>query len=354
MKFRMTLISILIITILIPIAGMVIRLSNYSIDDVIDAVNNYKSATDLNGEIWQKQFEQTKNKIETLKEKKTGLEQQLSDIKDQLREVAEENNSKIYTGEPMSDTLAYNFMAESSSETNTEVLKFFVEDPTTFDITFVGKINDLQATLSTIRNKTGAWGVNIGNISIRQNFDAYDMARTYDNETRLDWYDGKVINALGEVIDIEQFMTESSEESGDIGILYSTISLNEVKFDEEGRDLEVLASNSTYEQKMSDALTNYANQLTIIEASDYEDEVKEEIRNKLSDAYNNTIAELKEQKEKAVVLIEAKFQQRYEDEKAKALQMIATYEENIKKLRSTIVDSSEIEYRMDITLRYMG
>ena len=350
MRERVKLITLLIFTICIGIVFTLIKNAPVGVDDVFDSLNKYRDAQELNNEMWQNRVEEANNKIETLSVDKFNAENRLKELQDRLRLAQISSSVNSRAGDPMTDALAYQIYTAAGINTNTKINKFFVEGPTTFTVTFIGTLEDINNLLSEVRENTEIWGLNIGNISIRQNFDIYDLKRAYDDETRLDWYDYKIVNAFGEVFDINEI--EQLEE--DLGIQYSILILNDVKFDTDGRDAELMVSNSLYEKKLSNALTDYANQLTILDGASYTDEVKEEMRDKLFEAYQETIDTLKSEKAQAANAIEAKYQQKYEEEKAQAVKAIETYGETVDTLRSLLADTTKIQYRLDITLKYQG
>ena len=59
-------------------------------------------------------------------------------------------------------------------------------------------------------------------------------------------------------------------------------------------------------------------------------------------------------KEKAARDIENKYQRKYDEDKAKVAELIKSYEDRLDELKSMLVDASDIDYRLDITIKYLG
>lgn len=349
MRSKIQLLIVVAIMIIISAVIAIIGRNEVGLADVLNSHSQYKSSLELNSDLWINSYNTETEKLDSLNNQKAEMQKNLEDIQKTVREKEASKYSIHKHDETMSGSLAYKMYTTAGVTAGAEISRFYVQDPMTYTVKLTGTLDNLNATLSEIRRLTEEWGMNIGNMSIRQNYDAYNLGRKYDSSTKLSWYDNKIINALGEVIDLNDLKIEEDE---DTGLIYSVVSLDEVKFDTEGRDMELMASNSTYEQKMTEALSNYANQLTIVAASDYTDEVKDEIQAKLADAYENSIEDLKAEKEKAANNIEAKYQRKYTDDKNRAAAMIRTYEDRLDSLRAMLADSSGIEYKMDLTIRY--
>lgn len=80
--------------------------------------------------------------------------------------------------------------------TNTKLNKFYQDKETTGDTYYIsleGMVGDLTTTMNKLSNKY-ADESEIKLISLRLNQDIYDSRRPYDDESRLSWFKGQVIN----------------------------------------------------------------------------------------------------------------------------------------------------------------
>ena len=313
------------------------------ISNVYSAYSLIKQAKKLDSEFYQNKVIEYQGKIQDLSKQKEQLNTKLEDIK---KEMSSYNSNTAEDLGPMTSDLMYSKLVEAGNLNGAKVIKYYSYENESYMTSIIGTLGQLNGTVQNLKDSLSDWRVDIGNYSLRENYDAYDLKRTYDDGTQMTWYDNKIINALGEVISLDDFVIEEDE---DTGIKYSITSLDDVKFDTEGRNAELTASNSYYENKMNEALKNYGNQLTILQQADYTDEVKVELKTELDNNYLETVDGLKKAKEAAAKSIEAKYQVKYEKDKKHAAYAIETYEQKVKELRGMLIDSSSIEYRLDLT-----
>lgn len=352
MKNTAKAILILIAVILLSLVVAFISKTTVGVSDVKGAFTNLKYANSLNGETFKNKYESDIKEKESLKKKVNTLTETAKAKEDEYKEALKAKAEEVGEIEILNEQNAYGKFVDAATLNKVDLNKFFVNDAASFTVTYIGKIDELNNTLKTIKDNTDAWGLNIGNVSLRQNYDAYNLGRSYDEQTRLEWYDYKIVNAFGEVIDLETLNGNTEEE--DITIMYSTNSLDEIKFDTEGRDTELLASNSYYEDQISKVIANYGEQLVILENKGYESLVEAEIKIKLEEEYNRRLESLKEDKEAAAAKIENKYAKQYNDQKKAATQKLKNYEAKIDELKKMLADSTGIEYKLDLTMRYVN
>lgn len=350
MKKTMRLIILLVLFMFIAVAVGFIGKTTVGISDVRGSLLNLKSANQSNGIAYERRYAELKNEKSTLETEKEKLNEDVVKAEEEYKALIEELSKKKTGVEALNEQNAYGVFVDAATLNESDLYKFFVEDASTYTVTYIGTLPVLNSTLETIKEKTFDWGMDIGNISIRQNYDAYNLERSYDDETRLDWYDYKIVNAFGEVISLD--VLNNTEEPIDITVKYSTDVLDEVKFDTQGRDTEVLASNSAYQEQINKVIASYGEQLVVLENKGYDDLVEAEIKVKLEEEYNKQLDELKAEKAKAAAAIEAKYMKAYNDAKEKVTAKIKNYQDKIDELQKMLADSSGIEYRLDITLSY--
>lgn len=340
----------------ICVCGIITFFANNNIvDGIMDANTKYKNAeADLesqNSDIWQKKLDEQKanetdlnNRLETATAKAEELDTRIKEISAERQQAEAENPTEELTSDVM-----YTKLVNVGLETGVDVDKYYSYDNDKYTFTLSGKLGEIDNSIEKINEVLAGYTVDYGNISLRQNYNAYDLERTYDSGTLLDWYDNKIINALGETIEINDLLTESDETED--GIIYTVATLNDVKYDNEGYNMEVLTSNSSYESKINSLTKNYADQLAIIEKSEYSDEVKAELRSTAENQYNIDIEALKNQKQAAADAIKAKYDEKYENDKKAVSHAIKTYQDKVDQLKKMLADSSSLEYTIDLTIR---
>ena len=343
MKSKSYIFILLSFVALLMITMTVINNAPADISNVYSAYSSVKQAKKLDSELYQNKVIEYQEKIQDLRKQKEQLNTKLEDIKKEMNSYSSNNAEDLG---PMTSDLMYSKLVEAGNLNGAKVIKYYSYEDESYMTSITGTLSQLNGTVQSLKDYLSDWKVDIGNYSLRENYDAYDLKRTYDDGTQMNWYDAKIINALGEVISLDDLIIEEDE---DTGIKYSVTSLDDVKFDTEGRNTELTASNSYYENKMNEALENYGNQLTILQKADYTEEVKEELKVELDNNYNETIDGLKKAKEAAAKSIEAKYQAKYENDKKNAAYAIETYEQKVEELRGMLIDSSSIEYRLDLT-----
>lgn len=356
MKSKIKLIIMCIVA--ICVCGVISFFANNNIfESIIDVNMKYKTAAaDIetqNNKMWQDKLvddDQTiadlNAKIEEAKAKSTELGERIKEINN---EMANKNNGNTNL-EPLNSDLMYYKLVNVGLASNTDIDKFYSYEDGKYTFSLSGRLYEIERGIVKLNETLEDYVIDYGNISLRQNYDAYDLERTYDNGSLLTWYDNKIVNALGETIEIKDLVdeTESDEEKE---IDYTVDTLNEVKYDQEGYNMELLTSNSQFESKISGLTINYANQLSIIEKSDYSDEVKKELREKAEEQYNTDIEALKAAKQSAADAIKIKYDQKYENDKKAVSHAIRTYKEKIDQLKLMLADNLTLEYTLDITIR---
>lgn len=348
MKYKVTIILALIITVCLAVTSTVVVNASTGFDSVLNSYSSYKQAKELNSDTYKNKVEENKKKINELSERKTEAEKELETVKAEVEKVNQDRADKL-GDEKRTPEIIYKKFVESGVINKTSINKFFTSEDNSFTLVLTGNLPKLNSTFKSIRKAMEDWGLSIGNISIRQNYDAYNLGRTYDDDSKLTWYDQKIINALGEVIDLNDFIIEEDE---DKTIKYAVKSLDTVEYDQEGYNTELLASNSLYEQKITDLNTAYADQKTILEKSEYTDEVKEDLAEKLEKSYQQDLKELKAEKKAEAKKIKTKYDKKYAADKRDAANRIKTYKDKVDELKTMLADSSKIEYRMDLTIHF--
>ena len=343
---------ILVLAILLSLSGLVyvIGTSDTGIADLLGAYSNYKHAKGLNSENYVNQVVERKAELVERTEESEKLQVKYSELQNEILKLS--NDGKQV--EEMTSSLMYNKLVSAGLPHDVDVIKFYTytdqySGALSFTSTMTGKLADLNDMVQSLKENLGDWNIDVGNFSLRQNYDAYSLPRSYDTGTLLDWYDNKIVNALGEVINIGDLLKAEESEEDKEKIMYSLVSLDDVKLDEAGRDKEVVASNSYYEKLISDAISNYGKQLALIDETDYSFEVKEELRAKQELSYQKAMDDLQNQKNDAAKAIESKYQRMYENQKRQVSNALQLYKDKLDELKGMLVDSSDIEYRLDLT-----
>lgn len=316
------------------------------INEVIAAYSNLKHAESLDGQMYLDKVNAHTKEIAELTKQKADLDTKYIESQEKMN-ATDEENTKADVEELTTDVM-YKKVVDAGDLNNTAITKYYTFDDNTFTVSMKGTLTELNKTLQSMKKNLDQWNVSFGNLSLRQDYDAYNLQRSYDSGTMVEWYDNKIVNALGETLNLSDLLTE---EETDTGTIYTVASLDDVKFDTEGMNLETLASNSSYEDRINKKIEGYGNQLSILEKTEYTEEVKKALRAKLENDYTYDMGVLNEKKEKAAAAIEAKYQKKYAQDKEKVATAIRTYQDKLDKLRSMLADSSMLKYELDITIR---
>lgn len=313
-----------------------------------DAYVEYDLAKQYNDEIYVEKQKQYKEQIVALENKLLELEdtekEEINKQKEIIDAVEVTTEYETITAEGL-----YDIAVKSAKDNGTSVERFYTfNEDNIYTIQIKGLFRDLNTTINDFQKTVENNNVSIGNMSIRQDYDAYNLEREFDDKSMLNWYNNEIVNVMGDVIDLSDLVIENQSD-GDVD--YTLMTLDDVKLDTESINREVAASNKRIDEEIAQLVLDYGKQIDIIVKSDYDIEVKAELRANIDTQHEEAKEKLIELKDIRKAEIETKYQKIYEKDRAKVADAIFHYNKKLVELKATLADSSQLEYTMTFTVR---
>lgn len=343
---------LIVITLVIVGTINIAEKSEGNIGYLYDSYTQYNQSKKYNNESYVEQQDKYKEKVKGLNEKHTKLDEETDKLREEQREIAAKvqgNSDTEY--ERLSAEKLYQLAVKSAKDNGTVVEKFYTfDEPDIYTIQIKGIFKDINNTFKEFNKEIKNNEISIGNISLRQDYDAYNLKRDFDGKSMLEWYNNKIVNAMGDVIDLSDLIEENNENK-DVDVDYTLMTLDDVKLNTEAINREVTASNKRIDEEISELLIEYGKQKDIITKSEYEEEIKEELIETIDIKHETTKQNLIDKKEKEKADIEKKYNRIFEREKAKVADAIFKYNKKLVELKATLADSSHLDYTMTFTLK---
>lgn len=331
------------------------KIRGIDLSEVQIAYGKYRDAQNTN----QSDMEAEYTKLE---EQKLGLQESLAERKkseaDLSREYTEIRGSNDFQ-ENIDSSKVYSLITDNAKTTNVKVEKFTVYKDIqnltddTYTISVKGSLVNISGMLNTLMYELSDYNVSVGNLSIRQDYDIYNLQRPFDSNSLLYWYDKKAVNKDGMIIGENEGKSDIPTQPGKSSS--STTGSTNIKFDDEGYERALDKALSSLEDDLDDLTYDYKQQMDDIEDDkSASEETRRILRNLLKDKYAREKEALESKIDETKKLIKAEYDQKLQKQldAAKQEEERKQTEQNI--IQNTLIDPTKIIYNCDITIKLLG
>lgn len=339
MKSKASLIILLVITMCFYGMSTVIQGMSVGVDEVITAYSGFQDALEMNNEMHQQRVINNEATIITLTNERDELQLKVDTLVEELNELLMKENGLAVDN--LTGELLYERLVQAASMNDVQVERFYNYENGCYMTSLTGTLANINNTLQGLKESLNPWSTEIGNFSLRQNYEIYELARTYDDTIKMEWYNDKIINADGKVISLSEAEsmkpddyedTEDPEPSNPSNtddtndkntgskepVFNKTLEdyTKDIKIDEARMNLELNEIDVRYE-----ADYQFEKDMYDIRCSTYDHLPTEEYNAecaKLLENYNEAVKELDEQKQAEKDAVKAKYQEEYDKAMAEA------------------------------------
>ena len=177
--------------------------------DTVSAEGNLVS---IQAEHAAKTIQLKDQKTKELNEQATILNIELSDVQSRVDNFDMPVKEEVVFDIASSDMI-FTLLNNSVKDSMVDIVTFHNDDPKngTYSIKVAGYLSDVTEVFNVLSESLKQYDASIGNFSLRQVYDVYGNERSWDDITRVDWYNNQTIIGEGETAELVNYKAYINE-----------------------------------------------------------------------------------------------------------------------------------------------
>lgn len=271
------------------------------------------------------------------------VDKEIEDIRKRIDEIRAESAGDGTGQESAEENEMLELITGHCDRNGLKLEKFYTMGYKMYSVRVSGTLKNINNANFNLMTELYKYGLSLGEMSLRQDYSAYNLKRSFDGTSLLEWYDSKFVNILGDVVSINSVkdpgvvIKKGSEEEG-----------TGTSIDDEKRRVDIEAATKGIRDSIMGVESWHSIQRESIKSNvTYTTEEKTDQMELLTAEYKSRLAPLYAELERVTNRINEEYKLKVEEEKAKE----DTVKNNLTKIQSTLANNKDLIYTYDFTFR---